>query len=250
MSLFCPADRSARTFRTARVVAVTAVAAALTATVIGTAEAHVHVQSETTTAGEFTALTFRVPNESETAGTVKVAVQLPQDTPFLEVSTRPVPGWTVASTEQPLPKPVVFEGTTVTKAVRTVTWTADRHTRIGPGEYQEFALAVGPLPAAGTTVRLPVSQTYSDGEVVHWDQATPAGGEEPEHPAPQLQITAAQPETSPSPAPGGPAAVTTAGPARTDGPARGLAGTALVVAVAGLVVAIVGRRRTGTGPVA
>ena len=36
------------------------------------------------------------------------------------------------------------------------------------------------------TVLLPATQTYSDGEVVRWDEPTPSSGEEPEHPAPAL----------------------------------------------------------------
>jgi uncharacterized protein YcnI len=225
-------------------------AAALTVAGVGIADAHVEVRSDNSTAGSFTALTFRVPNESNTASTVKVAVQLPQDRPFLEVSIKPVTGWTATSIMEPLPEPAVFEGTTVTKAVRTVVWSADRRTRIGPGEYQEFSLAVGPLPAAGTTIRLPVTQTYSDGEVVQWDRATPAGGAEPEHPAPELQVTAAQPEGAASPTANGSGSAAAGSPTRTDGLARGVATAALVVAVAGLAVALLGRRRTRTGPVA
>ncbi|GAA3550590.1 hypothetical protein GCM10022197_01830 [Microlunatus spumicola] len=216
------------------------------------ADAHVRVSADATTPGAFSALTFRVPNESATAGTVKVSVQLPQDTPFLYVSTRPVPGWRSATTEATLPKPVEAEGTTLTKAVRTVTWTAERGTRIEPGEYQEFAISVGPLPAAGT-VLLPATQTYSDGEVVRWDQPTPAGGEEPEHPAPELVVaaTSGSPGAAASPpaasAPAGDAGASTA-TTRPDGVARALGGAGLVLGLAALVVALLGarRRRTGT----
>ena len=35
------------------------------------ASAHVHVEADDATAGGFTVLTFRVPNESDTAGTVQ-----------------------------------------------------------------------------------------------------------------------------------------------------------------------------------
>src|SRR5689334_22508378 len=58
------------------------------------AEAHVRVHADSTQAGSFSQLTFRVPNESETSGTVTVQVTLPQSTPFLDVSTKPLPGWT------------------------------------------------------------------------------------------------------------------------------------------------------------
>ena len=220
----------------------------------GAASAHVRVFPDTTATGAFSALTFRVPNESDTAGTVKVQVQLPQDTPFLSVSSKPVPGWTAKTTEETLPKPVESEGATITKAVRTVTWTADRGTEIAPGQYQEFALSVGPLPAPGT-VLLPATQTYSDGKVVKWDEATPASGDEPENPAPALVVTAAGttgsggmgPMGSASPTAGSaPTAATSTAAATTSGSdpvARGLGGAALVVAAAGLVLAVTARRR-------
>ena len=69
------------------------------------ADAHVRVTPDNPTSGGFSALTFRVPNESDTAGTIKVAVQLPLDTPFVYVSTKPVPGWTVSAPKEKLPKP-------------------------------------------------------------------------------------------------------------------------------------------------
>ena len=210
-----------------------------------TADAHVRVSADSTTPGSFSALTFRVPNESDTAGTVGLTVQLPQDTPFLYVSSKPVPGWRVSTVEAPLPKPVVSYGTTLTKAVRTVTWTAEKGTEIRPGEYQEFSLSVGPLPTAPGTVLLPADQTYSDGTVVKWDQPTPAGGEEPEHPAPQLVVAAGgSSQTSSMPSMGtAPAAPTAAAVVRQDVLARGLGGVGLALGAAALVVALVTARR-------
>ena len=49
---------------------------------------------ESTAPGAWSALTFRVPDESDTASTVTLPVELPTAVPFLSVSTRPVPGWT------------------------------------------------------------------------------------------------------------------------------------------------------------
>ncbi len=196
------------------------------------ASAHVHVLPDSTVAGSFSALTFRVPNESDTAGTVGVTVSLPTAKPFLSVSVKPVPGWTASLTSAPLPKPTVVDGTTITTAVRTVTWTAAPGTQIGPGQYQEFSISVGPLPGPGT-ITLPTTQTYSDGSVVTWDQPTPKSGTEPEHPTPQFVVTAA------SPAPG--TGQTTAG--SSDDLARVLGGLGLLAGVAALVVSLTGRRR-------
>ncbi len=194
------------------------------------AQAHVHVHADNTTTGSFSALTFRVPNESDTASTTKIAVRLPQDTPLLYVSSKPVPGWRATTTEAPLPKPVESFGTTITKAVRTVTWTADPGSEIGPGEYQEFSISAGPLPAAGTFLLLPTTQTYSDGKVVAWDQPTPDSGEEPEHPAPAFEVLAE--EASP-----------TEPAVPVDSLARGLAGGALAVGLVAVVLAGLGLRR-------
>ncbi|WP_375430737.1 YcnI family protein [uncultured Friedmanniella sp.] len=232
--------------RSTRIGAAVAAAGLLTFAAPVAAQAHVRVLADSTAAGSDSALTFLVPTESATASTVKISVQLPQQSPFLEVNSEHVPGWTVSSTEEKLPTPATMEGTTITKAVRTVTWTAAEGEGIAPDEYQEFSLSVAPLPAAGP-VLLPVTQTYSDGTVVQWDQPTPASGEEPEHPAPELVVTAAttEPESSASPPPASTVTTTAASTTGSDGVARGLGVAALAVAVAGLAVALLrGRRRT------
>ncbi len=171
--------RSSLVYRRAAVVSV------LTVGMLGlgsvAADAHVRVHADSTAAGSFSQLTFRVPNESPTAGTVKVEAQLPQDTPFAFVSVKPVPGWKADVKEAKLPQPIENEGTTLTKAARTVTWTAEKGTQIAPGQYQEFSISAGPLPDPKQLL-LPTLQTYSDGEVVSWDEPTPASGEEPETP--------------------------------------------------------------------
>jgi uncharacterized protein YcnI len=206
------------------------------------ASAHVRVQADDATAGSYGAFTFRVPTESDTAATTKVEVQLPQDHPLASVSAKPLAGWEVRVVEAPLPTPVTVEGTTLTRAPRTVVWTAvDRTARIAPGQYQEFSLLAGPLPGPGT-LTLPAIQTYSDGKVVHWDQPTPASGEEPESPAPTVEVTAAAADpgavSTPAPAPAQAASVV------PDPLARALGGAALALAVIGVVLATLTWRRT------
>jgi uncharacterized protein YcnI len=229
-----------------------ALAAAGLALLPATAGAHVTLRTDSTASGSFSALTFRVPNESDTASTVKLEVQLPRDTPFLYVSTKPVAGWTVKTTEAPLPEPVESYGTKITKAVSTVSWTASGAAAVKPGEYQEFSISVGPLPKPGT-IELPAVQTYSDGNVVKWNQPTPASGEEPEYPVPTFVITAAEPgsveggdmETAPAANPGEAAASPSD---TTDTVARGLGIAGLLVGVAGVATAIVALRRSGGTP--
>lgn len=234
--------------RSARLGAAAALTAILVCTNPGFAQAHVQVHPESTTSGSFSALTFRVPNESDAAGTVKVSVQLPQEQPFLYTSTKPVPGWRVTMTEADLPKPVQLEGASITKAVRSVTWSAEQGTQILPGQYQEFALSVGPLPAPGR-VLLPATQTYSDGTVVNWDQPTPASGAEPEHPAPELDVTAAETATATPPASLVNGSATAAAGA-SDTTARRLGGGALALAIVAVGLALAGwrRRSSSTAP--
>ena len=70
--------------------------------------------------------------------------------------------------------------------MRTVTWTANPGTRIGPGEFLDFPLSLGPLPTGVDEFALPAVQTYDDGEVVAWDQPMNPDGSEPERPAPTV----------------------------------------------------------------
>ena len=235
-----------------RVTRAGAVFALVGAVVVGTAlsaSAHVTVHPDVTTAGQGAQLTFRVPDESDTANTIKLVLTLPQDRPLTDVSTQPMPGWTATVTDAPLPKPVNVGGATITKAPRTVTWTALPGTKVAPSEYQNFFLATDALPAAGEMV-LPVAQYYSDGTVVNWTEPTVAGKAEPEHPAPVFTVTAASAtEASASPTPSAmtqasgtntPVATTT-----TYNTARVLGGIALLVAVvAGGLVLL--RRRPKT----
>jgi uncharacterized protein YcnI len=155
------------------------------------ASAHVHVDPESAEPGGYTLLTFRVPNESATATTTGVTITLPADTPFTSVSVEPIEGWTAEVVRAALPAPVDVGGNTITEAPLSVVFTATG-TGIGDGEFQRFTLSAGPVPDVGQ-VRLPVSQSYSDGSVVEWDEPTPESGEEPEHPAPTLYITDAAP---------------------------------------------------------
>lgn len=156
------------------------------------ASAHVHVDPNTAAPGGYATLTFRVPTESATAGTVKVEVDLPTDTPFGSVSYQPVPGWSATVVTETLPKPVKTATATITEAPTKVIWTADAGNQIAPSQFQQFTISAGPVPDTGS-IMLPTRQTYSDGMVVNWDEKTPSSGAEPEHPAPVLYINDAPP---------------------------------------------------------
>ncbi|WP_426593712.1 YcnI family protein [Cellulomonas sp. McL0617] len=241
------------THRRNRLAAVVLTSLGLVVLPAAAASAHVHVDPDETAAGEFSVLTFRVPTESATASTSQVVVDLPTDHPLLSVSTRPIPGWTASVTEAPLPAPVVVEGTTLTKAPATVTWTAQPGSEIADGQFQQFELSVGPLPDAGTQLTFPTHQTYTDGTVVDWTDPTPASGEEPEHPVPTFTTTAAEAEghdhATAEPTDEATVSVTSSGQTSTDASTDTLARTlgivGMVLGAAALAVALVSRRRRG-----
>lgn len=226
-------DRPTRARRRAAVAGALALTAGLVLAVPLSASAHVRVSPVTAAAGaDDTLLTFAVPNESDSATTTRVQVDLPTATPFGEVAYDPVPGWTAAVTTARLPKPAKVDGATVTEAPVRIVWTAASGTRLTEGQVQLFTVSVGPMPDTGR-VLLPTTQTYSDGSVVHWDEPTSATGEEPEHPAPAVYIRDAVPEADPQPA----GVSVTATPGTQVLPIA-LSGAALLVGLAALVLAV------------
>lgn len=229
--------------RTAAVVASGALVALVAAT---PASAHVVADPKTAPGGGYSVITFRVPTESDTAGTVRLEVTLPTDRPVTSMSTEPIPGWSAQVVKAPLPAPVsTGHGGTVTQAVRTVTWTAAPGTRIGPGQFAEFKVSAGPLPSTpGPLVMLAV-QTYDDGSSVSWTEPPgPAGAPEPEHPAPVLEITSAEGGEHGGHA-GDEATETASSSSASDDSARWLGGAGLVVGALGIALGAVALARSG-----
>jgi uncharacterized protein YcnI len=237
-TLFSPTRRNV-----ARITAAATAACVLILTNLGIAQAHVRVVADSITSGSFSALTFRVPNESDTAGTVGLTVTLPTDHPISSVRTTPLPGWTATTSKVPLNPPVQDDGRTITETVGSVTWTAAPGTRIEPGQYLDFPLSLGPLPDDADQIVLPATQTYDDGEVVNWNEPMGLNGAEPEHPAPVVALTEAAAGAgghgmggATEPAAAAPAADpgTAPAPSTSDTTARWLGGLGLLVGALGL----------------
>ncbi|MFG3601730.1 YcnI family copper-binding membrane protein [Micromonospora chersina] len=197
----------------------------------GPASAHVTVNPTEATQGGYGRFAFRVPNESDTASTTKVEVNLPESAPVGSVSTMPVPGWTVTVEKRKVDPPIEVHGSQLTEAVSKLTWTAAPNGGVKPGEFQEFPVSMGPLPQTDRMV-FKVLQTYSDGNVSRWIEEPTPGGEEPENPAPVLTLTAAS--ASASPAASAPAA------AADDDDDDADTGAATAFGVAGLVAGLAG----------
>jgi periplasmic copper chaperone A len=170
----------------------TAALAALTVSIVvaETASAHVSVSSTDAAPGGYGKVTFRVPNESDTASTVALRIQIPEEAAMTSLRTQPMPGWTVTRTTTDLAKPLEFQGETITSYVSVIEFRAAAGSGIGPGEFQEFALSGGPFPEADQ-LTFPAVQVYSDGSETAWIEPSVEGQAEPEHPAPVLDLAAA-----------------------------------------------------------
>ncbi|OBK72149.1 YcnI family protein [Mycobacterium sp. 1165178.9] len=204
-----------------------AVALYFTATVqTPAAWAHVHASSDTAVRGAMAIVTFQVPNESNTGAlTTALTITLPD---VASARTESLPGWTAK-----------LDRDAASGTVRSVTWTAAPNGGIGPDQFGLFRLSVK-LPDTDT-VSFPAAQTYADGTVVNWDQSPRADGSEPEHPVPTLSLATApagphQHHGSPNPAPAA------ARSSAADNTARLLGGAALVIAAAGVAIALIRRR--------
>ena len=174
-----------------RVLAGGGVAAAAIVALAVPAAAHVTVNPNTAEPGGYGAFSVRVPNEEADANTTKVQLYLPTDHPIASVSVQPTPGWTIDVTKGKLPQPIKTDDGEMTQAVTQITWSGGK---ITPGQFQQFGISLGPLPADTPKLYFKALQTYTDASgktsVVRWIE-TPSGGAEPEHPAPSITLAKA-----------------------------------------------------------
>lgn len=207
----------------------------------GIASAHVTANSpEQLAQGGDGEIVFRSPNESQHESPMtKLQVNFPLSTPLSNANVEPVPGWRYQVNSTHLATPVKMANDTVTDAVASIVWTAEPgNSGIAPDGFQDFAIYTEGLPTNTTKLVFTATQTYADGEVLNWNQPTPPNGAEPDSPAPELALSAAQQ--------GNPASSST-----MDSAARWLGGIGIVLGAAGLgfgAGALWRGRRRPTGP--
>ncbi|MDQ0749695.1 uncharacterized protein YcnI [Streptomyces africanus] len=220
--------------------------------------AHVSVQPEGTAAkGGYAVVDFKVPNERDDASTTKLEVTFPTDHPLASVMPEPMPGWKIDVTKSKLDKPLELHGEKISEAVTKVTWTADGK-GIEPGYFEKFPLSIGQLPEDTDQLVFKALQTYSNKEVVRWIEVPQEGQEEPDNPAPVLELSAASEDghhassgdeasdaKSAEKASADTAASDSASSDSTDTTARVLGIVGIVVGAAGVAYGVLaGRRRT------
>ncbi|MGW2772879.1 YcnI family copper-binding membrane protein [Streptomyces olivaceoviridis] len=237
--------------KASRIAAAAAVAGTAVLTLSAPAFAHVSVQPEGTAAkGDYAVVDFKVPNERDNASTTKVEVNFPADHPIASVMPEAIPGWKIDITRSKLAKPLTVHGEKIDEAVTKVTWTADGK-GIEPGYFQKFPLSLGALPEDTDQLVFKAIQTYSNKEVVRWIEVPQKGQDEPENPAPVLELSAAADDhhgTASAENTAEKTGKTTAAEDSGDGSdttARVLGVAGIVIGVAGVAYGVLaGRRRT------
>jgi uncharacterized protein YcnI len=187
--------------------------------------AHITIDPKQAPAGSDAELTFSAPNEMDSANTTQLQVFFPTDHPIASASVKAVPGWTFSVQTMQVTTPISTDSGNGTQAVRSVTWTGGS---VKPGEFQQFTISVG-LPAGATSLEFKAIQTYDNGQVVRWIDATPKSGPSPDHPAPVLTLTKAPAQDT--------SATTSAANAATASPSDS---TARTLGIIGIVVGAIG----------
>ncbi|GHD05179.1 YcnI family copper-binding membrane protein [Zhihengliuella salsuginis] len=190
------------------------------------ASAHVSVDASTTAVGEYATLTFAIGHGCEGSPTESVTVDFPAEIGSVKPTAKP--GWDIEVSEESGP--------------RSVTYTAAEPL---PDELRDTIEIAALLPLdgeAGDVLTFPVAQECTEGGNV-WDQVAD-GGTEPELPAPQLTLTAAEDEAAVA----NPGASASAEPDAADEPAadaqaRAIGTGGLIVGTLGVALAIVALRR-------
>jgi uncharacterized protein YcnI len=156
---------------TRRLAAALGVAAGVVALVAGPAGAHIHTDPEQVPAGSTATVGFEVEHGCEGSPTVEVSIEIPPG--VNDASAEPIPGWSVS----------VESG--------VARWTGGSLPDDSPGV---FPLRMT-LPSQPGRLPFKMVQRCAVGSL-DWIEDTVAGQPEPEHPAPILEVTAAEPAST------------------------------------------------------
>ncbi len=154
----------------------------------GLASAHVTVSPSSLPQGTDDAiLTFRVPNESDTAAVTGLKIQFPLTHPIVLLNPESGSGWQVSVVKAALPKPITTDDGTFTSTTSEIDWSGGT---IPVGQFGEFNVLAQGIPTGTHQLVFKAIQTYSDGTVVSWIQVPDKAVPDPEHPAPTMTLTA------------------------------------------------------------
>ncbi len=153
---------------------------------VGSAAAHVSLETQQAAVPSTYKAVFRVPHGCEGSPTVKLRVQIPDG--VIAVKPMPKPGWTLETVKAPYGKSFDYYGTPTSEGVREVVWSGGR---LLDEHYDEFVLRAyltGDLKP-GATLYFPVVQECETG-VERWIEipAEGKGADDYETPAPGVKL--------------------------------------------------------------
>jgi uncharacterized protein YcnI len=235
--------------KTVRAVSVLGMASAGLLLMAGPASAHIEPTEETVAASSPAVLTLQVPHGCDESPTRQLKIQIPED--VLSVVPQVHPGWDITAPMTKLTTPAKDEeGNPITERVTEVTFIAKPGSELSPHLRDTFSVGYTAPDKVGERLEFKTIQTCVKGETA-WIEPTPPGGDEPEHPAPTVEVVKAEKEG---------ADATTADPAKTDtsskssksddsDSAKGIAIGAIVVSILAIAVsgfAVMSSRRTSS----
>jgi uncharacterized protein YcnI len=152
-----------------------------------TAGAHVGTSAKEVPAGGTLALGLTIGHGCEESPTNKVAVQIPEGivnaTPFAK------PGWAITVDKETLAEPIESaHGDPVTERTSVITFTANPGNALPNGIRDTFTINFAAPDAPGEHLYFKTVQSCEVGENA-WIQEYDGTGEEPESPAPAIEVT-------------------------------------------------------------
>lgn len=152
----------------------------------GAASAHITINPGEVPAGGFAVVHVQVPNESDTASTVKVEIAMPEGVVIPFVLVKAEGDWKATTERTKLATPIKTEDGEISEVVSKITFEGGT---IAPGHFEIFDLELGPLPnTPGEVLAFPAIQTYDNGDVSKWIDKVVDGQPEPEAPTPLLAL--------------------------------------------------------------
>ncbi|PWW53710.1 DUF1775 domain-containing protein [Actinokineospora spheciospongiae] len=166
------------------------------------ATAQVSIVPDRADGGGTRTFAFRLANERTDTKSTRLELVFPATPPVPYVKVASAPGWTATIRPRPLDPPIEADGKVIREVVGALVFEGGA---IGPRQFEQFLVTMGPLPAEGRLL-LGATQTFANGAVSRWDQNTaPApvinfgagsgagGGAAPAAVAPAGEVDAAQP---------------------------------------------------------
>ncbi len=155
---------------------------------VGSASAHVTLETAQAPPNSTYKAVLRVPHGCEGSPTTAIRVKIPEG--VIAVKPMPKPGWELATTTAKYGKSYDYYGTPLTEGVSEIAWTGGN---LPDAWYDEFVfrVALTDFPV-GSSVYFPIVQECTDGKVERWIDIPAAGqsDDDLETPAPGLSIVA------------------------------------------------------------